>query len=84
MCSKLPPHRQRAKPGQGTSTIFPLTAPDSIRIYDDLLALARGVVDLVDDPEAANRMQTVAYETCADKFDWEQRGRLLLAETAVA
>lgn len=69
---------------EGSAAGTPLTAPDSIRIYDDLLALARGVVDLVDDPEAANRMQKVAYETCADKFDWEQRGRLLLAETAVA
>lgn len=62
----------------------PLRAPDSVRLYDDLGDLARGAVSLLDDVEAADRIQCRAFDLCRDRFDWEQRGRRLLAETAAA
>ena len=60
----------------------PLRAPDSVRLYEDLEELARGALELLDDVETADRIQCRAFELCRDRFDWEQRGRRLLAETA--
>lgn len=69
---------------EGSVAGTPLRSPESVRLYDDLEGLARGAVGLLDDMEAADRMQCRAFDLCRDRFDWEQRGRRLLAETAAA
>lgn len=69
---------------QGSVAGTPLRAPDSVQLYDDLEGLARGVLALIDDVETAERMQNAAYDLCRDRFDWAERGRLLIRETAAA
>ncbi|HLI10820.1 MAG TPA: glycosyltransferase [Alphaproteobacteria bacterium] len=57
----------------------PLHDGDSVVLCADQAALARGVVRLIDDFVTLNRLQERAYLACRDTFDWESRGRNLLA-----
>lgn len=52
----------------------PLRHPTSTRMYDSFDALARGVVETIDDLDTLNAVQNEAYEECVDRFDWDKRG----------
>ncbi len=62
----------------GTVSGTPLCAPDSLLSFADMDGLVRGIVDRIDDLANLNGIQDRAYEACADRFDWRQRGRALL------
>lgn len=53
---------------------MPLRDGQSIGHFDSHAALAAGVVELIDDFDALNRRQRLAYEACAARFDWERVG----------
>lgn len=58
---------------------MPLEDGDSIGLFDSHQALADGIVALIDDFPQLNRRQDRAYAACADRFDWAQIGRHLVA-----
>lgn len=58
---------------------LPLRAGESIMLFPDHSALARGVLQVIDDFDLLNRMQELAYAACRDGFDWASRGRHLLS-----
>ncbi len=58
---------------------MPLEDGRSIGLFDSHQALAEGVVSLIDDVDVLNQRQAMAFEACADRFDWKRIGRRLLA-----
>jgi hypothetical protein len=48
-------------------------------LYRDHAALARGVLEVIDDIAQLNRLQEQAFAACKEKFDWSSRGRQLVA-----
>ncbi|MFI5030857.1 MAG: glycosyltransferase [Reyranellales bacterium] len=67
---------------QGSFAGVPLVHGDSVMLYPDHQALARGVLDSIDDVERLNRLQERAYSACRDRFDWASRGRQILSVIA--
>ncbi|HEX6958799.1 MAG TPA: glycosyltransferase family 4 protein [Ferrovibrio sp.] len=62
----------------GSVAGVPLQQEDSILLYPDLEALARGVLRVIDDCDRLNRLQDRAFASCQDAFDWPSRGRQLM------
>ncbi|MEQ8396056.1 glycosyltransferase [Thalassobaculum sp.] len=60
----------------------PLAADASMLTFDDHTPLAKGVLSALDDLDLLNRLQTAAYEACADRFDWSDRGERLSGSIA--
>ncbi|MBX3503155.1 MAG: glycosyltransferase [Alphaproteobacteria bacterium] len=58
---------------------IPLRHGESAMVFPDHGALARGVLEMIDDFDLLNRLQERAYEACRDRFDWSTRGRQILA-----
>jgi polysaccharide biosynthesis protein PslH len=57
----------------------PLRHGESAMMYPDHAALARGVLEMIDNVDLLNRLQERAYEVCRDRFEWSTRGRQILA-----
>jgi polysaccharide biosynthesis protein PslH len=68
----------------GSVAGMPLRDPDSILLFPDHAALARGVIAAINDLNLLNRLQDVAYAECAGKFDWATRGRQLVSAMCAA
>lgn len=68
----------------GSVAGMPLQHDDSILLYRDYQALARGVLQVIDDFDRLNNLQERAYTVCRDHFDWHSRGRQLLSVLAGA
>lgn len=66
----------------GSFAGVPLRADDSVMLFPDHAALARGVVEAIDDLDRLNRLQERAYAACADRFDWSSRGRQIVETIA--
>jgi glycosyltransferase involved in cell wall biosynthesis len=56
----------------------PMVDGSSIRLFKTHEALAQGVIAAIDDVEALNRQQELAFAACADCFDWQAIGRRLV------
>ena len=67
---------------RGSFAGVPLVHGDSVMLYPDHEALARGVLDSIDDVDRLNRLQERAYAACRDRFDWASRGRQILSVIA--
>lgn len=61
----------------GSITEVPLEDGQSLRLFPDFPALIEGVIQMIDDLDALNALQTAAYEACKDRFSWADRGRTL-------
>lgn len=57
----------------------PVVPGESVLTFATHEALARGVVDVIDNFDLLNGLQQEAYGACADEFDWSQRGETLVA-----
>lgn len=57
----------------------PLRHGESAMMFPDHSALARGVLEMIGEVDALNRLQERAYEVCRDRFDWSTRGHQILA-----
>ena len=57
---------------------IPLRRSESILAYPDCVAIAQGVVRAIDDLDLLNGLHERAYTTCAERFDWQNRGETLL------
>ena len=55
----------------------PLRRGQGILLFDDHRALARGVLGMIDDIDALNRIQENAYRACDRHFDWDKVGARL-------
>lgn len=62
---------------EGSVAGMPLRHGDSIMLYPDHEALARGILAAMDDLDLLNRLQDSAFAACRDVFDWSRRGRAL-------
>ncbi|HKU95439.1 MAG TPA: glycosyltransferase family 4 protein, partial [Vineibacter sp.] len=67
---------------EGSVAGVPLRPDDGIKLFADHAALARGVLDAMDDIDQLNRIQQRAFAACGDKFDWASRGRQLRSAIA--
>jgi glycosyltransferase involved in cell wall biosynthesis len=67
---------------RGSFAGVPLVHGDSAMLYADHEALARGVLDTIDDLDRLNRLQQRAFDACRDRFDWSSRGRQILSAIA--
>jgi polysaccharide biosynthesis protein PslH len=47
-------------------------------LFPDHEALARGVLEAIDDLPLLNRLQERAFDVCRNQFDWSSRGRQIL------
>jgi glycosyltransferase involved in cell wall biosynthesis len=63
----------------GSVAGVPLRDRESIFLFSDTDALARGVSAEIDDLDRLNRLQNAAFAACGDAFDWNNRGRQFLA-----
>jgi glycosyltransferase involved in cell wall biosynthesis len=66
----------------GSFAGVPLGHNESAMLYPDHAALARGVLDAIDDLERLNRLQERAFAACNGRFDWSSRGRQLVETLA--
>lgn len=66
----------------GSVAGVPLRDGESLQSRPTYEALARGVLDAIDDFDGLNRQQQSAYAACQDKFDWGSRGKDLAAAVA--
>jgi glycosyltransferase involved in cell wall biosynthesis len=64
---------------RGSFAGVPLEHGDSVMLYDDHVALARGVLELIDDLDRLNHLQDRAFAACRDHFDWASRGHQILS-----
>jgi glycosyltransferase involved in cell wall biosynthesis len=64
---------------KGSVAGTPLLEDSSVLLFSDQAALARGVSQLIDNLGLLNRLQNAAYAACRNAFDWESRGRRLMA-----
>jgi glycosyltransferase involved in cell wall biosynthesis len=64
---------------RGSFAGVPLLHGESVMLYDDHAALARGVLDTIDDLDRLNRLQERAFAACRDRFDWASRGHQILS-----
>ncbi len=58
---------------------MPLRDEESILLFADHEALARGVLQVIDDFALLNSIQNRAYAVCRNRFDWATAGRRLIA-----
>ena len=56
----------------------PLVPDESILEYPSMEALADGVLRVIDDPALLRRLDAAAFEACAGRFEWADRGVTLL------
>jgi glycosyltransferase involved in cell wall biosynthesis len=63
----------------GSFAGVPLIHDDSVVLFPDHAALARGVLDAIDDTDRLNRLQERAFVACRDRFDWASRGRQIVS-----
>jgi glycosyltransferase involved in cell wall biosynthesis len=63
---------------EGSVAGVPLCQDESILLFADQEALAKGVLGAIDDCERLNRLQDAAFNACCDKFDWANRGSQLM------
>jgi glycosyltransferase involved in cell wall biosynthesis len=63
----------------GSVAGMPLNHGESILYFRDPLALARGVLRVIDDFDQLNGLQERAFAQCHDSFSWRQRGETLRA-----
>lgn len=68
----------------GSFAGVPLIHDDSVMLFPDHVALARGVLEAIDDVDRLNRLQERAYAACRDRFDWASRGRQILSAIAAS
>jgi glycosyltransferase involved in cell wall biosynthesis len=68
----------------GSVAGVPLRHRESVILYPDHQALARGALQAMDDLVLLNRMQDRAYDSCREQFDWATRGRHLMTAMAAA
>jgi glycosyltransferase involved in cell wall biosynthesis len=61
----------------GSVAGMPLVQGESTLYFRDPLALARGVLRVIDDFDRLNDLQDRAFEQCRDRFSWRQRGEQL-------
>jgi glycosyltransferase involved in cell wall biosynthesis len=66
----------------GSFAGVPLRHNDSVMLYPDHTALARGVLETIDDIDKLNRLQERAFAACANRFDWLSRGRQIVSTIA--
>jgi glycosyltransferase involved in cell wall biosynthesis len=66
----------------GSFAGVPLKHEDSAMLYRDHAALARGVLEAIDDTPRLNRLQEQAFAACNGQFDWSSRGQQLVAAVA--
>jgi len=64
---------------RGSFAGVPLVHDDSVMLYTDHEAMARGVLDTIDDLDRLNRLQDRAFVACRDRFDWASRGHQILS-----
>jgi polysaccharide biosynthesis protein PslH len=64
---------------RGSFAGVPLVHDDSVMLYADHEAMARGVLDTIDDLDRLNRLQERAFVACRDRFDWASRGHQILS-----
>ncbi|MBN9541280.1 MAG: glycosyltransferase [Reyranella sp.] len=62
----------------GSFAGVPLRHNDSVMLFPDHEALARGVLEAIDDLPLLNRLQERAFTVCQNQFDWSSRGRQIL------
>jgi glycosyltransferase involved in cell wall biosynthesis len=67
----------------GSFAGVPLRHDESVILFPDHDALARGALEAMDDLPRLNRMQDCAYDVCHERFDWLARGRHLLSAMTV-
>ena len=60
----------------------PLVPGESILEFPDLPSLVEGVLTALDDLPRLDRLQRAAFDACAGRFDWADRGRSLAAAIA--
>jgi glycosyltransferase involved in cell wall biosynthesis len=63
----------------GSFAGVPLVHDDSVMLFPDHAALARGVLETIDDVDKLNRLQERAFAACRDRFDWASRGHQILS-----
>lgn len=61
----------------GSVAGMPLKDRENILYFRNPLALARGVLQVIDDFAQLNRIQDSAFAVCRDRFSWRQRGEEL-------
>jgi glycosyltransferase involved in cell wall biosynthesis len=66
----------------GSVAGVPLQRDRAIRLFADQIALARGVIDAIDDLAQLERIQHQAVAACGDKFNWDSRGEQLRSAIA--
>lgn len=66
----------------GSFAGVPLRHNDSVMLFPDHAALARGVIEALDDVDLLNQLQERAYSACRDSFDWASRGGKILSAIA--
>jgi glycosyltransferase involved in cell wall biosynthesis len=66
----------------GSVAGVPLRNGDEIMLFPDHAALARGVLNAMDDIDLLNQIQQRAFVACSGRFDWASRGRQLSAAIA--
>jgi glycosyltransferase involved in cell wall biosynthesis len=64
---------------RGSFAGVPLVHGDSVMLYPDHEALAKGVLATIDDLDRLNRLQERAFAACRDRFDWSSRGHQILS-----
>ena len=64
---------------RGSFAGVPLVHDDSVMLYTDHEAMARGVLETIDDLDRLNRLQERAFAACRDRFDWASRGHQILS-----
>lgn len=67
---------------QGSYAGVPLRRDESVMLFPDHAALARGMIAAIDDIEHLNRLQANAFLDCEDQFSWQSRGALLRSAIA--
>jgi glycosyltransferase involved in cell wall biosynthesis len=69
---------------EGSVAGMPLTQGDSILLYPNHAALARGALRLIDDVDRLNELHDEAYAVCSERFAWRSRGEQLRQMLAAA
>lgn len=68
----------------GSVAGVPLRHQESVILFPDHQALARGALRAMDDLALLNRMQDRAYDCCREQFNWTARGHHLMSAMAAS
>ena len=63
----------------GSFAGVPLVHGESVMLFPDHAALARGVLAAIDDLDRLNALQERAFAACRDRFNWSSRGHQILS-----